>query len=101
MTMLGRTLRGIRWRIIGAIVTVVALGQLAYGLVQADQEAEHLRADARAHGMAVLRATVEPLAVPLANRELTTLDAALARIAETQAHTTTETTSPPQSTPTR
>jgi diguanylate cyclase (GGDEF)-like protein len=66
---------------------VVALGQLAFGLVQADQEAEQLRADARAHGLAVLGATVEPLAVPLANRELTTLDAALARIAETPRQT--------------
>ena len=87
MRSLSRTLRGIRWRIIGAIVAVVALGQLAFGLVQADQEAEQLRADARAHGLAVLGATVEPLAVPLANRELTTLDAALARIAETQRQT--------------
>jgi diguanylate cyclase (GGDEF)-like protein len=84
MTNFRRRLRGIRWRLIGAIVTVVALAQLAWGLVQADQEAEQIRADAKTNGLALLRATVEPLAVPLANRELTTLDAALARIAETQ-----------------
>jgi diguanylate cyclase (GGDEF)-like protein len=84
MSDLKRRLRGIRWRLVGAIVLTVALAQLAWGLFQHDQEADQIRADAKTNGLALLRATVEPLAVPLANRELTTLDAALARIAATQ-----------------
>ena len=82
MSLLNGRLSSIRWRLIAATVAIVALGQLIMGLVQADQEAAQLREDARNNALALLKASVETLAVPLANRDLPTLDSALARLAE-------------------
>ena len=77
-------LSSIRWRLIASTVAIVVLGQLIMGLYQADQEAAQLREDARNNAMSLLKASVETLAVPLANRDLPTLDSAMARLAENQ-----------------
>ena len=90
MSLMNGRLSSIRWRLIAATVAIVALGQLIMGLVQADQEAAQLREDARNNALALLKASVETLAVPLANRDLPTVDSALARLAENRDQSSSE-----------
>ena len=73
---------GIRRKAILAVAGTVAVVQLGGGLAGVRTERELLLAEAVARGQQVQRALAVPCSVALANREMETLDAVIARFAE-------------------
>jgi len=69
---------GLRTRVTLAVVILIAIVQLGWGLSVVQTDSSLLRGEAQRRGMEVLRALSVPCAVALANREIETLDAVLA-----------------------
>jgi len=72
---------GLRARVIVLVVGLVAIVHMAWGVSDVQDDARLLRSEAERRGMEVLRALSVPCSVSLANREIETLDAVLARFA--------------------
>jgi len=72
---------GLRARVIVLVVGLVAIVHMAWGVSDVQDDARLLRSEAERRGMEVLRALSIPCSVSLANREIETLDAVLARFA--------------------